>query len=77
MAPVRGDYPFQPSRSPRSKMMTRLTDGQGQTQQQCSVDLEMSALIDLEMSSFGVCSYQVDRTTRSGGGDAELEPQGP
>jgi hypothetical protein len=42
----------------------------------CSIDLEMSALVDLEMSSFGVCSIVVDRTTFSGGGDADIEPQG-
>ena len=43
----------------------------------CSINAEMSALINLEMSSFGVYSIQVDRMTQSGGGDAELEPQGP
>ena len=43
----------------------------------CSINAEMSGLNDLEMSSFGVYSIQVDRMTRSGGGDGEREPQGP
>jgi hypothetical protein len=36
----------------------------------------MSALFNLEMSSFGVYSIQVDRMAYTGGGDAELEAQG-
>ena len=44
---------------------------------ECSIEIEMSGLVEIEMSSFGVCSHKVERTTLSGGGDADIEPQGP
>ena len=46
-------------------------EGQG-----CKLPIEMSGLIEIEMSSFGVCSFEVVRTTLSGGGDADVEPAG-
>jgi hypothetical protein len=42
----------------------------------CSFEIEMSALVEIEMSSFGVCSIQVGWTTLSGGGDANVESGG-
>ena len=34
----------------------------------------MSGLVEVEMSSFGVCSFGVERANGTGGGDADIEP---
>ena len=44
------------------------------TRVMCSIEIEMSGLVEIEMSSFGVCSFEVERTNGTGGGDADIEP---
>ena len=41
---------------------------------ECSIEIEMSGLVEVEMSSFGVCSFGVERANGTGGGDADIEP---
>jgi hypothetical protein len=48
--------------------------GKGKGHDMCSIEIEMSGLVEIEMSSFGVCSLEGEWTTFSGGGDAKLEP---
>ena len=81
MAPVRVDRPF--SQASQASQASHQEEGWvvgkvgARTEAvNCSIEIEMSGLVEIEMSSFGVCSYQVDRTTLSGGGDAKLEPAG-
>ena len=42
----------------------------------CSIEIEMSGLVEIEMSSFGFCSRSTGERTRAGGGDADVEPTG-
>ena len=60
--------------SDSGSMRAVVMEGQGDLGTLCSIEIEMSGLVEIEMSSFGVCSFEVERTNGTGGGDADIEP---
>ena len=58
----------------RSLGTTKRRSSARPSRRSCSIEIEMSGLVEVEMSSFGACSFGVERANGTGGGDADIEP---